>query len=124
MRYPLLLAASPGHVVLMVHPPSTSSSLIFILYSLEPPAPRFPSTAQPQALVFICPVKIGKRFTWNLLSTWCTPHWGSPSWNRTNIRIQAAPEQPTTVWPLRSRYVTVRVGLNALVLAAWKSAFC
>lgn len=81
------------------------SSPLSLLPSLRPSVPPFPSTAQSWALVFIWPVKMGRRFS---DITWvCDPLLmvGSFSWgSRINIKIQTSPGQPQQVWMLKMFY--------------------
>ena len=124
----LLLVASPGHMVLFPLSSTSFSSIFHYLLCLlvclssfpsssflKPPALRFPSTAQSQALAFIWPVKMGRRFVWNPLS----PSWGS----RINIRIQTAPGQPTTFPPyvqLKGSFLSTKSWAQSSQLCKWK----
>jgi len=94
--FPRSRGPAPSSLHLFFPCPSSSRSLLFP-DSLKPPAPTFPSTAQSQALAFIWSMKMGRRFTWNHVSTWSTPPRGSPFWgSRINVGIQMVPGQPTT----------------------------
>lgn len=59
--------------------------------------PTFPLHCPMTDSSLYCPVKIGKRVTWDHLSTWWTARLGQPSWGtRINIRMQTASGQHIT----------------------------
>jgi hypothetical protein len=75
-------SALPSSHLFFLHLPLSPLSphlllpLPFFPHSLKPPAPSFPSTAQSQAIAFIWPVKMGRRFMKSpeyVIHSWSAP---------------------------------------------------
>lgn len=80
---------APSLLLLLFCPLSSFfSSSSYLPHSQRSPIPPFPSTVQSQALAFNWPVKMGKGFTWEHLSTWLTAPWVSASLEEAELKSE------------------------------------